>query len=383
MAEQTLDGRQRAVENLVMFGNAFHGKNVWLSGATGFKGSWLAEWLLLLGARVHGYSLPPETTPALFNQLQLAGHITSEINDIRDPSAVCKSIKAVRPDFVFHLAAQPLVRLSYEQPVETYATNVMGTVHVMEALRELKKPCAAVLVTTDKCYENREWHRGYREEDCLGGHDPYSSSKAAAEIAIAAWRRSFFKNHPVRIASARAGNVIGGGDWAKDRIVPDCIRALQKKQPVPVRNPNSTRPWQHVLEPLGGYLWLAASLAGRNSANSTLESAFNFGPKRGANRTVRELVEEIIKHWPGGWTDRSNPHAVHEAKLLHLETAKALRLLKWKPVWNFSETIGQTVAWYRAAAKSPELARELLHGQISGYCADAKTKKLLWAKTNK
>ena len=180
--------------------------------------------------RVHGYSLPPETTPALFHQLQLTGRITSEIDDVRDPVAVRKSIETVQPDFVFHLAAQSLVRLSYEQPVETYTTNVMGTIHVLEALRGLKKPCAAVLITTDKCYENREWLHGYREEDPLGGYDPYSSSKAAAEIAIAAWRRSFFKNHPVKIASARAGNVIGGGDWAKDRIVPDCIRALQKNQ---------------------------------------------------------------------------------------------------------------------------------------------------------
>jgi CDP-glucose 4,6-dehydratase len=362
-----------------MFGNVFQGKTIWLSGATGFKGSWLAEWLLLLGARVHGYSLPPETTPALFNQLKLIERMTSEINDIRDPSAVRKSIKTVQPDFVFHLAAQPLVRFSYEQPVETYATNVMGTIHVMEALRDLKKNCASVLVTTDKCYENREWHRGYREEDCLGGHDPYSSSKAAAEIAIAAWRRSFFKNHPVKIASARAGNVIGGGDWAKDRIVPDCIRALQKGQSIPVRNPNSTRPWQHVLEPLSGYLWLASKLSQPSTLNPQLASAFNFGPNRESNRPVRKLAEEVLKHWPGKWTDKSNPHAVHEAKLLHLETAKAFRLLKWKPVWNFSETMEQTVVWYRSMAKPPEFAQKLLFEQISNYCATAGRKKLPWA----
>ena len=373
-----------------MFGNAFHGKNVWLSGATGFKGSWLAEWLLLLGARVHGYSLPPETTPALFNQLGLADRMTSEISDIRNPAAVRKSIKAVRPNFVFHLAAQPLVRLSYEQPVETYDTNVMGTVHVMEALRDLKQPCAAVMVTTDKCYENREWHRGYREEDCLGGYDPYSSSKAAAEIAIAAWRRSFFKNHPVKIASARAGNVIGGGDWAKDRIVPDCIRALQKNQPIPVRNPNSTRPWQHVLEPLSGYLWLAAKLSqplaapkrseGGSTLNPQLASAFNFGPAHEANRTVRELVIEVLKHWPGKWKDKSDAKAVHEAKLLQLSTDKAHAFLGWSPVWNFSKTIEFTIQWYRQAGKAsaPPALQKSTSLQIREYCAAARKLKISW-----
>ncbi len=372
-----------------MFAESFRNKTVWLSGHTGFKGAWLAQWLLELGAEVHGFALEPETKPSLFNQLALAKKIHHRIADIRDAAAVKKAIRAAQPDFVFHLAAQPLVRLSYEQPVATYETNVMGTIHVMEALRDLKKKCAAVLVTTDKCYENREWHHGYREEDPLGGSDPYSSSKAAAEITIAAWRRSFFKNHPVKIASARAGNVIGGGDWAKDRIVPDCIRALQGKQAVAVRNPNSTRPWQHVLEPLSGYLWLAARLsqplaapkrsAGGSTINRQLCSAFNFGPNRAANRTVRELVEEILKHWPGRWVDKSNPRAVHEAKLLHLETDKALHLLKWKPVWNFSETVAQTVIWYHAAAKSPELAPDFLLGQISDYCAAAKIKKLPWA----
>jgi len=243
-----------------MFAEAFRNKTVWLSGHTGFKGAWLAQWLLELGANVHGFALEPATEPALFDQLGLAKRLHHQIADIRDPAAVRESVKKSQPDFVFHLAAQPPVRLSYEQPLETYATNVMGTAHVLEALRALDKPCAAVLITTDKCYENREWLHSYREEDPLGGYDPYSSSKAAAEIAISAWRRSFFKKHPVKIASARAGNVIGGGDWALDRIVPDCIRALQKKQPIAVRNPNATRPWQHVLEPLSGYLWLAARL---------------------------------------------------------------------------------------------------------------------------
>ena len=363
----------------LLFNGAFAGKKIFVTGHTGFKGSWLCEWLLLLGAEITGYSLPPETKPALFNQLGLKLRLNHIIGDIRDAAKLKRALHQSKPDFVFHLAAQPLVRESYAQPVETFETNLMGTVNVLEALRGLKNSCAAIFITTDKCYENREHHRGYREADCLGGHDPYSASKATAEIAISSWRRSFFQNHPVKIASVRAGNVIGGGDWAADRIVPDCIRALQKKSPVPVRNKISTRPWQHVLEPLGGYLWLGAKTSQLKTNEDKFCSAFNFGPNREANRTVRELVEEILKHWPGKWIDQSDPHAVHEAKLLHLETGKALRLLKWKPVWNFSDTIEQTVVWYRAIVKSPELAPEFLRGQISDYCADARSKKLPWA----
>jgi CDP-glucose 4,6-dehydratase len=368
------------MESLVMFANAFRNKTVWLSGHTGFKGSWLCEWLLQLGANVHGLALEPATEPALFNQLELAGRLHHQIADVRDAQAVAKSIQDAQPDFVFHLAAQPLVRLSFEQPVETFATNVMGTVHVLEALRELKKPCVAVMVTTDKCYENREWLYGYREEDPLGGHDPYSSSKAAAEIAIAAWRRSFFKNHPVKIASARAGNVIGGGDWAKDRIVPDCIRALQKNRPIPVRNPNSTRPWQHVLEPLSGYLWLAARLSQHSTLNPQLASAFNFGPAHEANRTVEELVVEALKHWPGKWKDTSDANAVHEAKLLQLSTDKAHAMLGWSPAWNFSETIEFTVQWYRQAEKksAPATLQKSTSSQIREYCATARKLKIPW-----
>ncbi len=365
-----------------MFGQAFQGKTVWLSGATGFKGSWLAEWLLSLGARVHGFSLVPDTTPAPFDQLNLAARIENEIADIRDLAAVQKSIAVVQPDFVFHLAAQPLVRFSYEQPVLTYTTNVMGTAHVLEALRGLQKPCAAVFITTDKCYENREWLHGYREEDPLGGHDPYSSSKAAAEIAISAWRRSFFKNHPVKIASARAGNVIGGGDWAKDRIVPDCCRALQRGEAIPVRNKTATRPWQHVLEPLSGYLWLAARLSQPSTLNHQFASAFNFGPGNEANRTVAELVTELLQHWPGRWEDKSDPNAVHEASLLHLATDKANVLLDWQPVWPFAETIRQTARWYQAAAKNPtaEVLPALTRQQIDEYCQRARTASLAWTK---
>jgi len=358
-----------------MFASAFHNKTVWLSGHTGFKGAWLAEWLVKLGAQVHGYALLPSTQPALFDQLGLSSRLHHQINDVRDAGAVHRSIQGTQPDFVFHLAAQPLVRLSYEQPAETYATNVMGTVHVLDALRSLKNRCAAVFITTDKCYENREWIYGYREEDPLGGYDPYSSSKAAAEIVIAAYRRSFFKNHPVKIASARAGNVIGGGDWAKDRIVPDCIRALQNNQSIPVRNKIATRPWQHVLEPLSGYLWLAALVSQPSTLNPQLCSGFNFGPTHESNRTVAELVQEILKYWPGRWEDKSDPQAVHEAGLLQLSTDKANALLGWSPVWNFPTAIEQTVRGYQ------EMSRELILNQILQYAAAAKQLGLPWAKS--
>jgi CDP-glucose 4,6-dehydratase len=366
----------------------YAGKTVWLSGHTGFKGAWLAHWLRQLGAKVHGFALLPPTTPALFDQLGLARRLDHQVADLRDAATVKESIRAAQPDFVFHLAAQAILRVSYDQPVETWTTNVLGTIHVMEALRGLNKPCAAVLVTTDKCYENREWVHGYREEDPLGGFDPYSASKAGAEIAIASWRRSFFAGAPVRLASARAGNVIGGGDWAKDRLVPDCIRALQQGRAIPVRNPAATRPWQHVLEPLSGYLWLAAVLsqpALRPYDKDLFASAFNFGPGLESNRTVAELVAEVLKHWPGCWEDKSDPNAVHEAKLVKLATDKACHLLGWKSVWGFEQAAAATVAWYRQAcgaagtdaAASP--LDELASRQIEAYQAAARRAGLPWA----
>lgn len=372
-----------------MFQDAFRGKTVWLSGHTGFKGSWLAVWLLRLGARVHGFALPPDSSPSLFEQLGLEQQLQHEIGDVRDAAAVEKSIHTAAPDFVFHLAAQPLVRLSYQEPVETYAVNVMGTVHVLEALRQMARPCAAVFVTTDKCYQNREWLYAYREEDPLGGHDPYSSSKAAAEIAISAYRSSFFNpatQPQVNIASARAGNVIGGGDWALDRIVPDSIRALGQGEPIPVRNRRSTRPWQHVLEPLGGYLWLAASLAKGERSAERLSSAFNFGPALTSNRSVAELVDEVLKHWPGTWSDQSDPNAPHEATLLNLSTDKAFHLLEWSPLWSFEETIAQTTRWYRRAHElGKDSGGELLAlalAQIGAYQKRAASCGSPWAASH-
>jgi CDP-glucose 4,6-dehydratase len=377
-----LGGGQSALENLVMFNQVFQGKTVWLSGHTGFKGAWLARWLIQLGARVHGFSLPPATRPSLFEELNLAKTVEHEIADVRDAEAVRKSILRVQPDFVFHLAAQPLVRLSYEQPLETYATNVMGTAHVLEALRSLQKSCAAVIVTTDKCYENREMDYAYAEEDHLGGHDPYSSSKGAAEIITSAYRRSFFGKSPVRIASARAGNVIGGGDWALDRIVPDCIRSLQQGAAIPVRNPHATRPWQHVLEPLSGYLWLAAMLAQPELVGAEAKdilTAFNFGPEKEANRNVGDLVGEILKSWPGRWEDKSDPQAHHEAKLLMLSTARAKRVLHWQPTWNFETAIARTVEWYRGVNENATVAESLTLQQIAGYESAARAAKIAWA----
>lgn len=377
------------------FGGAYAGKRILLTGHTGFKGAWMAEWLLSLGAEVTGFALPPATQPSLFDQLGLSSRLRHVIGDVRDLAAVRKVVEETKPDFVFHLAAQPLVRLSYDQPVETYATNVMGTVNVLEALRLYQKEfngltgeglkgaesghrftdsmiqphgrvLAVVMITTDKCYENKEWVHSYREEDPMGGYDPYSSSKGAAELVIASYRRSYFSSSTVqpfnestpqvRVASARAGNVIGGGDWALDRIVPDCIRALQRGEVIPVRNKVATRPWQHVLEPLSGYLWLGACLSNSqlSAFNSQLASSFNFGPALTSNRTVAELVQEILKHWPGKWADKSDPNAVHEAKLLNLATDKAHHFLGWKPAWNFEQTIERTAGWYRAAVEESD-----------------------------
>jgi CDP-glucose 4,6-dehydratase len=366
---------QRTLEDLeamTLFGSAFNGKRVLVTGHTGFKGSWLCEWLLGLGADVTGFSLPPKTQPALFEQLGLARRLRHVVCDIQDADDLAKAVSECKPDFVFHLAAQALVRESYVHPRETFEVNAMGTLHLLESLRNLKKPCSAVLVTTDKVYLNREWNHGYREEDPLGGHDPYSASKAAAELIIASYRDSFFQNHPVKVASSRAGNVIGGGDWAKDRIVPDCIAALQKNKPIPVRNRHATRPWQHVLEPLSGYLWLAASMAEpklRRCELPQLASAFNFGPNRDSNRTVAELVEEVLKHWPGRWQDKTDPAAPHEAGLLQLSTDKAYALLRWSPVWSFSEAVGSTVDWYRAAEqfKGAKEFQKQTQAQIAQY----------------
>lgn len=358
----------------------YQGKKVLLTGLSGFKGSWMAEWLLLMGADVVGLSLEPPTQPALFNQLRLAERLDHHVLDIRERKAVAQVVAAVQPDVVFHMAAQPLVRDSYSIPVETFGVNIMGSIHVMDALRHLEKPCTAIMITTDKCYENQDWLHSYREEDAMGGYDPYSASKGCAELAIAAYRRSFFNpelNSHIALASVRAGNVLGGGDWAKDRIVPDCIRAIIQEQTIPVRNKIATRPWQHVLEPLSGYLLLAKKLSAYNGFGDSLEkesgrsysdfaSGFNFGPSLTSNRTVADLVDELIKNWRGDWKDCSDPDALHEASKLNLAYDKAFHLLGWRPSWDFEMTIAQVVEWYREVHQGVDPA-EKTREQIQNY----------------
>ena len=386
-----MGGGQSPVENVEVmtpFGSAFAGRRVLVTGHTGFKGAWLCQWLLDLGAEVTGVSLPPNTSPSLFIQLGLAKRLRHVIGDIQNPAVLARAVQSSKPDFVFHLAAQALVRESYLRPRETFSVNAMGTLNMLEALKTFKRPCAAVFITTDKCYENREWHHGYREEDPLGGRDPYSASKAVAELIIASYRDSFFENHPVKVASCRAGNVIGGGDWARDRIMPDCIAALKKNKPILVRNRRATRPWQHVLEPLGGYLWLAATLANpklRRVDLSALTSAFNFGPDRESNRSVEELVAEVLQHWPGRWEDKSNPNAPHEAGLLQLSTDKAYSLLRWRPVWDFSATIAKTVEWYRTAARlrTAQEFQAQTREQIAQYVTQAGALQIPWTPGGK
>jgi CDP-glucose 4,6-dehydratase len=339
----------------------FEGRKVWVSGHTGFKGSWLCEWLLMLGAKVHGFALPPHTVPSMFEQIDLGRRLAmDETGDIRNRKQVRGSILSCQPDYVFHLAAQAIVRESYASPVETWETNVLGTINVLEAIRELSKPCAAVMVTSDKCYEPQEWVYGYRETDPLGGSDPYSSSKAAAEIAIASWRRSFFPqgNHPVKIASVRAGNVIGGGDWATDRLVPDYVRSLgQKSTPLRMRNPDAVRPWQHVLDPLHGYLMLAAQMTG----DSDLQTAFNFGPGPLSHRTVEALVKEMFAQVPKTVVHHPSLREYgKESKFLALSSDKAHRLLGWFPKWNFETAVARTMQWYLLEQDLPgETARML------------------------
>ena len=345
--------------------NFWKGKRVFLTGHTGFKGSWLSLWLQLMGAEVKGFSLTPPTTPSLFAEANVAQQMQSEIGDIRDFSKLSESIRSFNPDVLLHLAAQPLVRLSYKEPIETYSTNVMGTVNVLEASRYASHLKAIVVITTDKCYENREWEWGYRENEPMGGHDPYSNSKGCAELVVSAYRRSFFHtNDTAAVASARAGNVIGGGDWAEDRLIPDILRAFEKQQPVIIRNPLSTRPWQHVLEPLSGYLVLAQQLY--NQGNAFAEG-WNFGPKDDDCQTVQWILDKMVYFWgEGAHYQIDNSEQPHEANFLKLDCSKAASRLKWHPQWRLEQTLEQIIQWHRAWLQGEEMQTHCLR-EIKEY----------------
>ena len=335
------------------FLSTFAGSRVLVTGHTGFKGSWLAFLLKEIGAEVLGYALPPEQPGSHFTSLGLAQSIHHVEGDVRDGAKLTAMMCEFRPEFVFHLAAQALVRPSYTNPKATFETNVMGSVNLLEAVRQCDSVRSLVYITSDKCYENLEWVWGYRESDRLGGHDPYSASKAAAEIAFLAYTRSFFAHRPeLGAASTRAGNVIGGGDWAVDRIVPDCIRAICANQPIRLRNPASTRPWQHVLEPLSGYLLLAARL---RESPAPYTGAWNFGPPSGEVRTVLEVAEHIVAHFgQGSVTIEPSNVRQHEAQLLQLNCDKANQLLGWRPRWNVEQTLAATADWYKAVLGGAE-----------------------------
>jgi len=363
------------------FVEAFRGKRVLVTGHTGFKGGWLVAWLHALGAEVTGFALAPDTDPSLYDALAVATLCRSTIGDIRDCDRVSALLATEKPDFLFHLAAQPLVRRGYKEPLETFDVNVRGTATILEALRVSGLPCHVVVVSSDKCYQNEEWVHGYREDDKLGGHDPYSASKAATEIVAASYRQSFFPpaelgRHGVALATARAGNVIGGGDWSADRIVPDAVTALQQGRAVLVRNPGAVRPWQHVLEPLSGYLTLAAKLArGTLPERADFCGAYNFGPLPVSNRTVADLAERLVAAWgSGSWVDGRQPNAPREAGLLALSIDKAVAHLEWRPRWSFAEAVGRSVQWYRAfyADGGAAAARACTHEQIRAY-TDAMT----------
>ena len=367
--------------------DAFDGRSVLVTGHTGFKGSWLSIWLNQLGARVVGYSLEPPTTPSNFLESRLAQHLTDVRGDVRDLARLCETIVAHRPTVVFHLAAQPLVLLSYQQPKETFDVNVSGMVNVLEAVRTTASVRAVVCITTDKVYENQEWLWGYREIDELGGHDPYSASKAMAELAAAAYRRSFFPveryaEHGVALATARAGNVFGGGDWGEHRLVPDCVRALTSGRPIQLRNPGFVRPWQILLEPLSGYLWLAAKLLSKEGIR--FAEAWNLGPADRQQITAEQVVQKAIQLWGTGSYSTGTTQQEVETEVLRLDSDKATHRLGWHPICDWEEALGETIGWYRAHQESYERGgtvdmHQVCVDQIARYTQRAAVAGLPWA----
>ena len=361
------------MEELVVTDNFWTDKRVFLTGHTGFKGSWLSLWLQSLGAKVTGYALKPPTQPNLFEVASVEKGMHSIIGDIRDLDSLNKAMKDANPDILIHMAAQPLVRYSYSNPVETYATNVMGTVHVLEATRDNKNIKAILNVTSDKCYENREIDRGYREDEPMGGFDTYSNSKGCAELVSSAYRNSFFniekyKEHGVALATARAGNVIGGGDWAEDRLIPDFMRAIQAKQKVSIRNPYAIRPWQHVLEPLQGYLMLCQKLF---EEGPYFSESFNFGPDEKDAKNVEWIAGHLVKTWGEGaaYEIASNASSLHEAHFLKLDCSKARTQLSWQPKWNINKALDEICAWHKAHINGEDMAQYSLN-DIKMYALD-------------
>ena len=355
------------------FANIYCGKHVLITGHTGFKGSWLALWLHELGAEVTGISLAPEASPNHWELLKLA--VDDRHIDIRDYNAVAGVVAEKQPEIIFHLAAQPLVRRSYREPLATWSINTMGTANMLEACRQTPSVHAIVVITTDKCYENCEWPWGYRENDRLGGHDPYSASKASAELVAASYRSAFFRlaGAPL-LATARAGNVIGGGDWSEDRLIPDLVRAVNRDQSLEIRSPQATRPWQHVLESLSGYLLLGQKLL---EGDNTASGAWNFGPELQGNRTVAEILDKLSQHWATvNWHATATPQP-HEATLLYLDSAKARGILHWQPVWDIDTTLSMTAAWYQAWMMEGQI---LSRKQLAHYVSAAVDANVCWAR---
>lgn len=359
------------------FADSYGRRDVFVTGHTGFKGAWLTEWLTSLGATVTGYALDPPTRPNLFDALDLGSRIAHIVADVRDRDRLAAAVQGAQPSVIFHVAAQALVRRAYAEPHETLETNVMGTVNVLEAARACPSVRAVVIITSDKCYQNLETGRPFRETDAMGGRDPYSASKASAELVTAAYRESYFSDGAA-VSSARAGNVMGGGDWAADRIVPDCVRALAAGEPIVVRNPDAVRPWQHVLEPLSGYLWLAALML---REGNRYEGPWNFGPTEATGaRPVRWVVDRFVDEWgSGSWTTPANAgRQPHEAHNLSLDSSKAREQLGWAPVWDAPAAVRHTASWYREYYRAAARARELVEHQLEMYQHDASAAGLAW-----
>ncbi|MBU1219453.1 CDP-glucose 4,6-dehydratase [Myxococcota bacterium] len=358
---------------MALFSDIYKGRRVLITGHTGFKGSWLAMWLKELGAEVTGIALSPESIPNHWDLLSL--ECNDYRSDIRDYDAILKIFKDTNPEIVFHLAAQALVRRSYSNPIDTWSSNVMGSVNILEACRNTPSVRAAVIITSDKCYENKEWHWGYRETDALGGYDPYSASKGSVELVVASYRRSFFSddNSPM-VASARAGNVIGGGDWAQDRLIPDLLRSITIGKPLAIRSPLATRPWQHVLESLGGYLLLGMNLL---KSHREFADAWNFGPDAGSNCSVSEVLTRFKEHWDSFNWQISDKPLLHEANLLYLDSSKAKSTLKWRPVWDLEKTLEATANWYREYLENKKI---ISHSQLLSYICDAQNINSVWCK---